>query len=176
MNIRPFKREELSRIAEVDVSEDGDRIYRNVEGKLVAEAETWHRPRWDVEECRRRIAAFTTELDRGDAVLGAFDGDRLVGVASLRYRLTADMAQLVSLHVSQSHRRRGVGSGLANEIFRLAQASGVQWIYVSATPSASALGFYRRKGFELAEQVNEELFALEPEDIHMIKVLASPPT
>jgi len=172
MNIRPLQRWELSYITEIDVSEEGDRIYRNVEGRLVAEAESWHRPHWDVEECQRRIAGFTAELDRGDAVLGAFDGDRLVGVASLRYRLTADMAQLVSLHISQSYRRRGVATALTDEIFRLAKASGAYRIYVSATPSGSALGFYRHKGFELAEQVNEELFALEPEDIHMIKELA----
>lgn len=172
MDIRPLERGELSRIAEVDVSEDGDRIYRTMAGQLIVETETWHRTHWDAEECRRRIACFTAELDRGDAVLGAFDGERLVGVASLRYRLTADMAQLVSLHVSQSYRRRGVASALVDGIFQRARAGGARRIYVSATPSASAIGFYRRKGFELAEQVNEELFALEPEDIHMIKKLA----
>jgi N-acetylglutamate synthase-like GNAT family acetyltransferase len=106
-------------------------------------------------------------------VLGAFDGDQLVGAASLRYRLTEDVAQLVSLHVSRGHRHRGVATALAEEIMCLAQDSGARQIYVSATPSVSAVGFYRREGFELAEQVNEELFALEPEDIHMIKGLAS---
>jgi ribosomal protein S18 acetylase RimI-like enzyme len=104
-------------------------------------------------------------------VLGAFDGGKLVGAASLRYRITEDMAQLVSLHVSRGFRRRGVATALAEEIFRLARASWARRIYVSATPSASAVGFYRANGFELAEQVNEELFALEPEDIHMIKGL-----
>ncbi len=171
MDIRPLTRGELSRIAEVDVSEDGDRIYHNVAGRLVTESGSWHRPRWDADECQRRIAGFTAELDRGDAVLGAFAGDRLVGVASLRFRLSADMAQLVSLHVSQSYRRHGVASALVDEIFQRARASGAQRIYVSATPSDSAIGFYCRKGFELAEQVNEELFTLEPEDIHMIKEL-----
>jgi GNAT superfamily N-acetyltransferase len=173
MHVRLLNRDELARISEIDVAEDGDLIYRNVAGSLVVESTTWHRPRWDAGECLRRIAAFSGEMDRGDAVLGAFDDDRLVGAASLRYRLMEDMAQLVSLHVSQSHRRQGVATALVGEIIRLAQASGAQRIYVSATPSVSAVGFYRAKGFGLAEQVNAELFALEPEDIHMIRSLAS---
>jgi N-acetylglutamate synthase-like GNAT family acetyltransferase len=173
MNVRPLNRDELGRISEIDVSEEDDQIYRNVDGQLIPESKTWHRPRWDAGECQRRIAAFSVEMDQGDTVLGAFDGERLVGAASLRYRLTEDMAQLASLHVSQSHRRRGVATALVDEILRLVQDSGARRIYVSATPSASAVGFYRSKGFELAEQVNEELFALEPEDIHMIKGLAS---
>ena len=174
MHVRPLHRDELTHIAEIDVTEDGDLIYRNVEGRLVVESTTWHRPRWDAGECQRRIADFSDDMDRGDTVLGAFDGDLLVGAASLRYRLTEDMAQLVSLHVSQSQRRRGVATALVDEILRLAQASGAQRIYVSATPSDSAVGFYRSKGFDLAEQVDEELVALEPEDIHLIKGLPLP--
>jgi ribosomal protein S18 acetylase RimI-like enzyme len=173
-NVRPLNRDELAHISEIDVTEDGDLIYRNIDGGLVVESKTWHRPRWDAGECQRRIAEFLVEMDRGDTVLGAFDGDRLVGAASLCYQLSEDMAQLVSLHVSQSHRRRGVATTLTDEIIRLAQDSGARRIYVSATPSASAVGFYRSKGFELAEQVNEELFALEPEDIHMIRGVPFP--
>ena len=117
------------------------------------------------------MAGFAAELARGGVVLGAFEDNLLVGAASLRYQLEPGMAQLVSLHVSQSHRRMGVASALTAEIFRLARESGAKRIYVSATPSRSAVGFYRRQGFELAEKVNDELFALEPEDIHLIKVL-----
>jgi len=173
MDVRPLKREELNCIVEIDVSEDGDLIYRNVNGHLTPELETWHRPPWDADECQRRIAGFTVEMERGDTVLGAFDGDLLVGAASLRYRLTEGMAQLVSLHVSQSHRRRDVATALTDKIIQLAQASGARRIYVSVTPSASAVGFYRHKGFEVTQQVNEELFALEPEDIHMIRIFES---
>jgi ribosomal protein S18 acetylase RimI-like enzyme len=175
MNIRSLNRDELSRIADIDVTEDGDVFYQYDDGRLREVQESWHRPRWDVAECRRRIAGFEAGLARGDTVLGAFDGELLVGAASLRYRLEDDpespLAQLASLHVSQSHRRMGVASALTAEIFRLARESGAWRIYVSATPSRSALGFYRRQGFEPTEQVNAELFAIEPEDIHMIKGL-----
>ena len=46
-------------------------------------------------------------------------------------------------------------------------------MYVSATPSESAVGFYRSLGFEQVTAVNPQLFALEPEDIHMILPLES---
>lgn len=171
MNIRALRSDELSRIAEIDVSETGDLIYQQAGSRLTVESESWRRPAWSTAECQRRAAAWADQMRRGDTLLGAFDDDRLVGEASLRYRLTPDTAQLVSLHVSQSHRRCGVASALVAEVFRLARTSGVRWMYVSATPSVSAVGFYRSQGFELVEQANPELLALEPEDIHMIKAL-----
>jgi len=177
ISIHALRSDDLLHIAEIDVTEDGDIFYQFDHGTLREVSEAWHRPRWDSSEVQRRIAGFEIELDRGDTVLGAFDGELLVGAASLRYRLEDDadkehpMAQLVSLHVSQSHRRMGVASALTAEIFRLARESGAKRIYVSAMPSRSAVGFYRRQGFELAEKVNDELYALEPEDIHLIKIL-----
>jgi hypothetical protein len=44
-------------------------------------------------------------------------------------------------------------------------------LYVSATPSVSAVGFYLSQGFRLAETVNEALYAMEPEDTHMVRRL-----
>jgi ribosomal protein S18 acetylase RimI-like enzyme len=107
----------------------------------------------------------------GGVLLGAFDGDRLVGVAILRYKLTDTMAQLAVLHVSKDYRRHRIGQRLTQEVIRLAKADGARELYVSGTPSELALGFYRAQGFELARQPHAELYDLEPEDIHMVKVL-----
>ena len=104
-------------------------------------------------------------------MLGAFDGDLLVGIAGLCYNLTETMAQLTTMFVSNDYRRQGIATRLAAEIFRLAREGGATGLYVSATPSESAVGFYRSHGFRLAKKVNKELYALEPEDIHMIKRL-----
>jgi hypothetical protein len=41
-------------------------------------------------------------------------------------------------------------------------------LYVSATPSESALGFYRSLGARLADPVDPDLFAREPEDVHLV--------
>ena len=92
-------------------------------------------------------------------------------VASLRYRLTETMAQLVSLHVSRAYRRHGVATRLVHELMRLARQSNARDLYVSAAPTASAIGFYTRHGFAPTAHVNQRLYDLEPEDIHMTLTL-----
>lgn len=52
-----------------------------------------------------------------------------------------------------------------------ARATGAEQIYVSATPSQSAVGIYMRFGFEPVEDPLPELYELEPDDIHMAKML-----
>ena len=54
---------------------------------------------------------------------------------------------------------------------REAEVDGHAGIYVSATPSESAVGFYREQGFVPTLDVHPELYELEPEDIHMVKSL-----
>jgi ribosomal protein S18 acetylase RimI-like enzyme len=95
----------------------------------------------------------------------------MVGIAVLRPGLSEGTAQLAGLFVSADYRRMGVAKRLTDEIVRLARESGARWLYVSATPSESAVGFYTSQGFRPTEHPNSELFALEPEDIHMIKQL-----
>ena len=53
----------------------------------------------------------------------------------------------------------------------LVKAQGADQLYVSATPSESAIDFYLSQGFALAKQVHKDLYALEPEDIHLLRQL-----
>jgi GNAT superfamily N-acetyltransferase len=78
------------------------------------------------------------------------------------------MANLSALFVSRSQRRRGVAALLTGEVVRLARADGARRLYVSATPSGSAVGFYRSQGFAPTDEPDAALFALEPADIHMV--------
>ena len=41
-------------------------------------------------------------------------------------------------------------------------------MYISATPSEHTINFYLRQGCVVASEVDPELFALEPEDIHLV--------
>ncbi len=103
--------------------------------------------------------------------MGAFHGEKLVGVCVMRPNIRRGMAQLAFLHGSNGYRRQGIGSHLTREMIIEAKTSGADRIYVSATPSGSAVGFYLSHGFELVEDVIPELFDLEPEDIHLVKTL-----
>jgi len=76
--------------------------------------------------------------------------------------------QLAFVHVGRAHRRRGVAGHLVGELRAAALRLGARRLYISATPSDSALGFYLGLGARLAEPVDAELFALEPEDVHLV--------
>lgn len=171
VSIRPLNSAELTRVNEIDVSESGTTFYRQVETHVELAHEEWHRPRRSAEEWNRYIQRWKSMLEDGGAAIGAFIGDNLVGIAVLRLRLSEDMAQLAALFVSKDHRRLHIAQRLTEEVARLARDSGAHALYVSATPSESAIGFYTSQGFEPTTQVNRELFEIEPEDIHMVKPL-----
>jgi ribosomal protein S18 acetylase RimI-like enzyme len=115
-----------------------------------------------------RLEAWRPILERGGTLIGAFDGETLAGIAIYRPHLAEGTANLAVLHVSRIHRRKGIASLLTDEVARLARADGARRLYVSATPSESAVGFYRSHGFVPTDEPDEALFALEPEDIHML--------
>jgi GNAT superfamily N-acetyltransferase len=163
--------DELARISEIDVTESGDLIYEQSGEHLFVRHEHWKRHPRDARHWQPFVEEWRAMLARGGVALGVFDGAALAGLAVLRYELAPGMAQLAALFVDRAHRRHGVASALVDEVVRLARESGARELYVSATPSASAVGFYLRHGFRPTVRINPELHALEPEDIHMIRPL-----
>ena len=121
-------------------------------------------------EAHRRIAhrALRDDLARGGELLGAFaDGD-VAGLAVVVPSFEGDLAQLSWLHVSRPHRRVGAGSALWEAAAGLARRAGATAMYVSATPTRSAVGFYLRHGCRLADRVHPALYDVEPDDIHLV--------
>ncbi len=84
--------------------------------------------------------------------------------------LQPGLGWLVLLHVSNGRRRSGVGQALWSAAISVARKSGASAMYVSATPTGSAVQFYLKQGCKLAEpdEIIPELFALEPDDIHLV--------
>ena len=80
-------------------------------------------------------------------------------------------ANLAVLHVTRPWRRHSVGRELTDEVVRLARADGAQRLYVSATPTRWTVDFYMSQGFMPLATPDERLIALEPEDVHMERVL-----
>jgi ribosomal protein S18 acetylase RimI-like enzyme len=117
-----------------------------------------------IEECQ-------APLDRGGSMFGAFDNEALVAFVIYNQNLSQGMAQLAMLYVSRSYRSRGIGALLTEKATQLAKADGANKIYVSATPTAATVHFYMGQGFELTREINQRLYELEPDDIHMIKSL-----
>ena len=104
-------------------------------------------------------------------MVGAFVDGRMVGLGVVTPEVHPEMAQIAYLHPSLAYRRRGVASRLTREMIDHAGATGAKRMYVSATPSESTVGFYLRFGFAPTLDPIPELFALEPEDIRMVRDL-----
>lgn len=167
----------LERIGDIDRSERITRAYVWRDGRLEVEEVDWQVPPWFTDgrsqhSVQANIADWRPFLEEhGGVLFGALYGRRLVGFAIYRPRLEPNMGQLAVLHVSHEYRRRGLGAALTAQVARLAAADGARRLYVSATPSAATVDFYRSQGFLPVDKPHPELYALEPEDIHMIREL-----
>jgi predicted N-acetyltransferase YhbS len=176
MKIRTLERREVDDVWSIDRSELVERVYVR-EGDGLALREERHDVKgWPPGESEHYGAILVDCFDHGGTFYGAFDGPTLAGVAVLESRFIGrerDQLQLKFLHVSRSYRGTGVGRALFEKAVERARGLGARRLYVSATPSENTIGFYLGRGCRLAGEVDPELFALEPEDIHL--ELAIPP-
>jgi GNAT superfamily N-acetyltransferase len=175
--IRMLGAGDVSRIAEIDRSEHVDVEYGVENGRLSPRPASFTMvPPWDPRgDGFHSVAAMIGFIEPlvagGAALLGAFDGDELLGLAVVDDDFEPRMAWLALLHVSRPHRRRGVASALWETAASIARDAGATSIYVSATPTGSAVGFYSSRGCEPAKPVHPKLYELEPDDIHLVCAL-----
>lgn len=172
--IREMAVSELARIAAIDRSERITQQYRQRGEALELFDVDIDAPRWGEPgeaTIESRIEQWTRLMSSGGVLVGAFDGDHLIGFAVYSRASAETPASLAVLHVTRPWRRHGVGRELTEEVVRLARAGGAQRLYVSATPTRGTVDFYVSQGFTPLATPDERLFALEPEDIHMERVL-----
>jgi GNAT superfamily N-acetyltransferase len=179
--IRLMTAAELERIAEIDRAEHITQQYTCPDGRLTLvdvdiRAQRW--PETGEHSVAQRIAEWTSELESGGVLLGAFDGPAFVGIAiydppatNPAGTLPDDVAYLSVLYVTRTHRRTGLGRVLVDDVAQRAQSDGATRLYVSATPTRATVDFYLARGFEPLVTPNERLFAQEPDDVHMERVL-----
>ncbi|WP_068694741.1 GNAT family N-acetyltransferase [Paenibacillus yonginensis] len=171
INIRKMNLEQSGMLAQIDRSEYIRKIYRQTANGLEEENAGHDCASWDESSLRKLEQRFQEELRSGGAGFGAFEGERLVGFAVLAHQFRGpnrDRLQLDLMYVTRSHRRQGLGRRLMDEVKKEAVRRGARYLYISSTETDSAVNFYRSSGSEPVESVDKELFALEPEDIHMI--------
>ncbi|HXJ35266.1 MAG TPA: GNAT family N-acetyltransferase [Candidatus Eisenbacteria bacterium] len=165
---------ELARIGEIDRSERITQQYRQ-RGQILELIEAdIDAPRWGQPgevTIEHRIEQWTRLVSAGGVPIGAFDGDNLIGFAVYVRATPETPAHLAVLHVTKPWRRHGIGRELTNEVVRLARTDGARRLYVSATPTRGTVDFYMSQGFKPLATPNERLFALEPDDIHLERVL-----
>jgi GNAT superfamily N-acetyltransferase len=153
----------------LDRTEHIDVAYEVVDGALrerpVPQAEV---PRWDDAKIDQLVHDFAPVVERGGHLyVATVDGD-VAGVAIVDPAYDLPLAWFALLHVSNGHRRRGVASALWHATVESARAVGATSMYVSASSTGSAVGFYLSRGCRLADPPRPELFEQEPVDVHLL--------
>ena len=175
MIIRTLQRDEIPLVWQIDRKEVIENIYYLRDGKLVLEPDYFDAQDWPPNEAEHYTPILTDCFDRGGFFRGAFDDDgRIIGVSVLESKFIGsnrDTLQLKFLHVSHGIRKQGLGTRLFNLAVEKAKSLGARKLYISATPSENTVNYYMKLGCVLATEIDPELFALEPEDIHLEYVI-----
>jgi len=177
MRVSRLKTEDVSLVTAIDRSEHVDVQYRVSDGRLqqvppvITEVPAWDTTGSGPHTVAHQLAFCSSVVSRGGILLGAFEREYTAGLAIVHPEYEPGLAWLAFLHVSRPYRRRGAAQALWNEAADIADAAGAESLYVSATPTGSAVGFYLRQGCRLAQPVHPDLFAAEPEDIHLVRSL-----
>ena len=167
---RTLQRDELARVWTIDRREVIHNTYRLVDGALALRPDYFDMQGWPPGD-REHTTHFLRECyDHGGWCYGLFDDGQLIGVAMLEHRFigqSADMLQLVFLHVSRDYRDQGLGRQLFLRAAEVAREHGARRMYISATPSEHTIHFYRGLGCALSPEPDPALLTLEPDDIHL---------
>ncbi len=175
IRIRQLVLADLALLGHIDRSEHQQIQYSVENDQLISRPSEFEVPGWDPVGAGAHSVANMIEfaqpiVARGGVLLGAFVADAVAGVVIVEAVFEPDMAWLALLHVDREHRRHGVASELWEVAVDRVRAIEASHLYVSATPSGSAVGFYLSRGCRLAtgSEVNDGLYDLEPDDIHLI--------
>jgi predicted N-acetyltransferase YhbS len=167
---RALLRDEIALVWTIDRSEVVENVYRLENGNLVLQAEHHDVRGWPIGEAAKYTPILLDCFDRGGWFHGVFDDARLIGVVVLDNEFLGkhkDQLQMKFLHVSRSYRNSGVGRRLFELAKGVARERGATRLYISATPSENTVRFYRGLGCTVSAEPDPELFALEPDDIHL---------
>jgi predicted N-acetyltransferase YhbS len=170
MLLRMLERREIELIWTIDRREFIENIYRLVDGELRLEPHNFDVPGWHPDTPPTATPWLYESFDRGGLFFGAFENEQLAGVAALdtvwRGR-RGDLLQLEFMHVGRDYRAQGVGTRLYEQARSAARERGARGLYISATPSENTILFYQARGAVLIDTPDPELYAREPEDIHL---------
>ena len=168
---RTISRDEIEKFEEIDRSELIEYDYHYKDGNLELVKVHFDVKGFSPEHLKKLKKSLYDLDDENGTIYGAFDGSKLVGLSALENKFRGeegDMLNFALLHVSNPYRNKGIGRKLSGLVINKVKELGAKRLYVSASPTKNTVDFYMGLGFKLAVKVDEELFALEPKDIHLI--------
>lgn len=171
---RALHRDEIERIWTIDRSEIHDAIYQWRDGALHRVPAYYEIASWHPDQIEQDTPVLYEIFDRGGVFIGMFDEDALVGVSVVDSKPFGEgdgCRQLKYLYVSHAYRQQGIASRLFRAAVAWAEAQGGSHLYISATPTENTVHFYQRRGAVVTPTPDPMLYALEPDDIHMLYAL-----
>jgi GNAT superfamily N-acetyltransferase len=168
---RNLSKDEIEEIWTIDRSEVIEAVYYYENSMLVLKREHYTMRGWPPGEAERYTPVLEACYDQGGWFYGLYDNHSLVGVAVLESRfigMPRDQLQLKFLHISSLYRGQGLGKQLFDIAVSEAIQRGAKHLYISATPSENTIHFYIHLGCKINPEPDPDLFALEPEDIHLV--------
>jgi predicted N-acetyltransferase YhbS len=168
--LRTLTRAEVPLVWMIDRAELIEAVYYLRDGQLLLLPEHYEMQGWPPGEAEKYTPLLLACHDRGGIFNAAFDGSTLAGVAvidTIWRGSQRDLLQLEFFHVGRPYRGQGLGRRLFAHAREVAQERGAQGLYISATPSQHTIDFYQQQGCVLTPAPDAELFALEPDDIHL---------
>ena len=97
----------------------------------------------------------------GRIILGAFEGDELIGTVTLLLDLPPNQphrAEIAKMMTRVSHRHRGIATALLREAERLAIAHGRWLLVLDTAEDEGAAALYERVGFKLTGVIPDYAF------------------
>lgn len=170
MDYRTLGEHEAELLRQIDRSELVEEVYSLRDGQLSLRPERWDMKGFPPGELDALVVRQHHIAADGGVLLGAFEGGQIVGFASVERKLRGrarDRVKMDVLFVSAPFRGRGVARELVSRAMEVARGMGGGFLYVSATPSRHTVDFYLCCGARLVEELDPELFRMEPEDIHL---------
>lgn len=126
------------------------------------------------DEKRIWIASYLKDtVENGGIVLGAFEGEVLVGFAAIDGAVRGNVGRYINLSmlfVDDHHKRRGIGKALLNHSISEAKKLGGEKLFISSIPSFETVSFYLSNKAEFSKETIDEFIDTE-EDIYLELVL-----
>nr|WP_199081157.1 GNAT family N-acetyltransferase [Pedobacter sp. ASV19] len=161
---------ELYHLKEIDRSEKIFTSYQYQNGALVLIDTPISAGSFDPLELEEMIKHQQELISWEGKVIAVFENKHIIGVASVDKRKRGrnkDYCKMDILYVSKNSRGKKVGQVLLQKCKGIAKAFGASKLYISATPTKNTVDFYTGNNAILVKELDEELFKMEPNDIHL---------
>jgi GNAT superfamily N-acetyltransferase len=127
---------------------------------------------WDSYHLENDPSKLKQLFAQGSIFVGAFDAhEKLIGVSVVSNQVITDYPQAKLLHyfyVDADQQGQGIGAKLMQAAKASVKQLGANQLYISATPSRRTVDFYMKHGAQPLSAPDQQLWQLEPEDIHLL--------